>query len=55
LVAAAVVTKKQQTEFMQEIQPSLLKYIIIKQDESTFCRFKNNTTIKRMTLQLQQL
>jgi hypothetical protein len=42
---------------MQEIQPSLLKYIIIKQDESTFCRFKK--TIRqyktKLTLQLQQL
>jgi hypothetical protein len=33
---------------MQEIQPSLLKYIIIKQDESTFVDLKNNNdNIKR--------
>jgi hypothetical protein len=31
---------------MQEIQPSLLKNIIIKQDESTFCRFKKTIQYK---------
>jgi hypothetical protein len=41
--------------FMQEIQPSLLKYIIIKQDESVDLKKQYDNIKTKLTLQLQQL